>query len=63
MEFDEDEEYSANSELRYLTLELMKIAISEHKTFKEVVHEFIDNVFYLKNVISKKQPFPERGKK
>jgi hypothetical protein len=41
----------ANAEIRSLTLELMKIASREKKPFKQVVHEFIENTFYLKRIL------------
>ena len=44
---------SANSEIRYLTLELMKIAIRKNKSFEEVAQEFIRNVYYMRDLISK----------
>lgn len=40
-----------NSELRHLTLELMKIAIRKNKSFEEVAKEFVKNVYYLKDLI------------
>ncbi len=41
----------ANAEIRNLTLELMKIASREKKSFKQVVREFIENTYYLKRVL------------
>jgi|GEM_PF-1640639 hypothetical protein len=41
----------ANSEIRNLTLELMKIALQERKPFREVAREFVKNTIYLKNLI------------
>ncbi len=49
MEYDRE---SANSEIRYLTLELMKIAVREKKPFKQVVKEFIENVYFMKETLS-----------
>jgi len=40
-----------NAELRYLTLELMKMSILIGKPFKKVVREFVHNVRFLKRVI------------
>ena len=50
-ELDYDRE-SANSEIRYLTLELMKIAVKKNKPFKDIAKEFVENVYYMKNLIS-----------
>ncbi|MFH1447716.1 MAG: hypothetical protein ABIG39_02535 [Candidatus Micrarchaeota archaeon] len=47
----EDELVSANSEVRYISLELMKIACKEKRSFKEVAHEFVDNVYYIHMLI------------
>ncbi len=55
-EFD-DEFFSTNSELRYLTLELMKIAVRKNKSFEEVAREFIKNVYYLQQLIER-EPKP-----
>lgn len=47
-----DEEIaSINSEMRFITLELMKIAQKEKKSFKEVASEFIKNVYLLDGMI------------
>ncbi len=51
-EFDEWEE-SSNSELRYLTLELMKLAYRQGKRFEEVAAEYIRNVYLLKSLIER----------
>lgn len=47
----EDELVSANSEVRYISLELMKIACKEKRSFKEVANEFVENVYYLHTLI------------
>ncbi len=47
----EDELVSANSEVRYISLELMKIASREKRSFEEVAKEFVDNVYYLHTLI------------
>ncbi len=52
-EFDFDVE-SSNSEIRYLTIELMKIAVQKGKSFDEVAEEFISNVIKLKDMIEKR---------
>ncbi len=65
MEIDYDDFSSANSELRYLTLELMKIALEKGKSFEEVALEFVDNVEYLSILIEKSatKRFSKIGKK
>ncbi|MFA6035961.1 MAG: hypothetical protein WC759_03315 [Candidatus Micrarchaeia archaeon] len=40
-----------NAELRYITVELMKIASERHITFQEIAAEYIDNVYFLDNAI------------
>lgn len=49
-EFEEcfDEVAAINSEMRYLCLELMKIATQRNVAFGQVVREFIDNTNALK---------------
>ena len=54
MEFEESDSYSANSELRYITLELMKLAEKKGITFEEISGEYVKNTFYLKNLIEEK---------
>jgi hypothetical protein len=48
-----EENYEINSEIRYLTIELMKLAYQNKKSFKQVSKEFIENAFYLKEMIKK----------
>jgi len=43
---------TANSELRYITVELMKIAAEEGKTFEQIADEYVRNVFVLKERIA-----------
>lgn len=49
-EFMEDRE-DVSSEIRYLTLELMKLAARQNKSFKEIVNEFIDNAYFLQTTL------------
>jgi len=44
---------AVNSELRFITLELMKIAASKNQPFEDVLKEFTQNVFKLKTNLSK----------
>ena len=55
MEFEEDEPYSANSELRYITLELMRLADKKNVSFGQMAEEYISNTFYLKKLIEEKE--------
>ena len=59
MEFEEDEPYAANSELRYITLELMKLAEKHGTTFDEIAHDYVRNTFKLKKLIEEKDS-PEK---
>ncbi len=43
-----EETAMANSELRFLTIELMKIAHERNKSFKEVLGEYFKNAYRLK---------------
>ena len=51
---EEDELAQVNSEMRFLTLELMKIAMKRKLSFGEVVGEFIDNVYYLERTVKRR---------
>ena len=48
MKVDED---SINSEIRYITIELMKIAAQRNITFEEASREFLRNATFLKRLI------------
>lgn len=64
---DEDEVAQINSEMRYMTLELMKIASKKRKPFSHVASEFVQNVYRLKHAIKagsrKKAPKGARNEK
>ncbi|MFH1107150.1 MAG: hypothetical protein V1787_04610 [Candidatus Micrarchaeota archaeon] len=45
---DFEEASSVNSELRFLTIELMKIAVQQNRTFDDVLAEYFDNAYKLK---------------
>lgn len=49
----EDEIASINSEMRFITLELMKLAQQKRKSFREVAREFISNTYALDRMIKK----------
>jgi hypothetical protein len=40
-----------NSELRFLTVELMKMAIEQHRSFDDIVAEYFSNAYKLKRKI------------
>ncbi|MFH1443484.1 MAG: hypothetical protein ABIG96_05605 [Candidatus Micrarchaeota archaeon] len=40
-----------NSELRFLTVELMKIALEKHMSFEDVLAEYFQNAYKLKRKI------------
>ncbi len=55
---------SINSEMRYITLELMKIAIRRKKSFKSVANEFVSNVYGLESVVDRRgRASPKRSRK
>ncbi|MFH1306684.1 MAG: hypothetical protein ABIH83_03470 [Candidatus Micrarchaeota archaeon] len=47
----EEERASANSELRYIALELTKLAHQKKKTFKEIAGEYVQNVYLLETIL------------
>jgi hypothetical protein len=42
-----------NSELRYLTLQLMKIAIKTKKPFKVIARQYVRNMYTLYKILQK----------
>ena len=48
---DEEDLMQVNSEIRFITIELMKIAEQKKISFREAVEEFIHNVYYLENAL------------
>jgi hypothetical protein len=47
----DEEVASINSEMRFITLELMKLAQKRRKSFKHVAREFISNVYTLDKLV------------
>ena len=47
----DEDRANANSELRYIALELTKISQKQKKTFKAVAAEFVENVYELENML------------
>ncbi len=50
-EVGESDELSANTEIRILTLELMKLAAKKRKPFVSMVKEYIRNTYTLKRML------------
>ncbi len=50
-----DEVAAINSEIRFLTLELMKLAATSGKTFDQVTREYVQNTFGLYRVLTESQ--------
>jgi len=46
-----EDDDSTNSEIRYITIELMKIATQKGVTFEEASREFLKNAVFLKRLI------------
>jgi hypothetical protein len=49
----QEELVSVNAELRYITVELMKIASQRNISFEEVAGEYVNNVYFLDRAIRK----------
>lgn len=55
-----DELAAVNSELRFITLELMKIAAQKNKSFDAVMREFVGNAFKLKRTLHRSETLARR---
>jgi hypothetical protein len=64
MEGEDDEGISANSEMRYISLELMKLAQKSGKSFEQVAQEYMENTALLQDMIigAEEAIFPQRKK-
>ena len=60
MEFEEEDSFRANSELRYITLELMRLAEKRNIPFEQMAEEYIQNTFHLKKLIEERD-LPEKA--
>jgi hypothetical protein len=61
---EEDKENAVNSEIRYIALELMKIAARGGKEFKAVAGEYLDNAELLKRMIAgEEKSAPQHARK
>jgi hypothetical protein len=60
MEGEEDGTVAANSEMRYIALELMKLAQKSGRGFEEVAQEYIENAEKLRRMIYGEEGAPAR---
>ncbi len=51
MEEEEDNTSAANSEIRFITLELMKLAQTSGRRFEEVAQDYLKNTFQLQRML------------
>ncbi len=51
MEFEGGDEVSANSEVRIIALELMKLAAKKRRSFQSVAREYMRNVYTLRHML------------
>jgi hypothetical protein len=56
---DEDNQNAANSEIRFITLELMRLAQKSGKSFEQVAADYVRNTCYLQELIAGGQGQPE----
>lgn len=60
----EEEKANANSELRFIALELSKIAFRKNKPFAQVASEYVQNVHELESILrsscAKKSPLAQK---
>ena len=59
----EEEKANANSELRYIALELTKIAAQQKKPFGAVASEFVQNVYSLQTILKSNTLMPSSALK
>ncbi|MCX6769612.1 MAG: hypothetical protein NT051_02945 [Candidatus Micrarchaeota archaeon] len=62
MEHEENDESAANSEMRYITLELMKLAQKSGRSFAEVAEEYLKNAHKLQRMIAGEKASPVKRK-
>ena len=51
MDIEDDDSLSANSEMRYISLELMKLAQKSGRSFRDVAAEYMKNTEMLQDMI------------
>ena len=59
----EEERANANSELRYIALELTKMAQKQKRPFKAVAADYMMNVFELENMLHAVPPMPKNNRR
>ena len=64
MEIEDDDSLSAKSEMRYISLELMKLAQKSGRSFREVAAEYMKNTAMLQEmIIGVEEAHPSQKKK
>ena len=63
MDIEDEDSLSANSEMRYISLELMKLAQKSGKSFREVAAEYMKNTALLQDMIMGEDVAPSSSKK
>jgi len=63
MDIEDEDSLSANSEMRYISLELMKLAQKSGKSFREVAAEYMENTAMLQEMIIGEEEMPVSSKK
>jgi hypothetical protein len=61
MEGEDDLQATANAEMRYIALELMKIAQKSGRSFEEVAREYLENAELLQKMIAGEEAHHSRG--
>lgn len=60
---EEDSQSAANSELRFIALELMRLAQKSGKSFEQVAREFVQNTCLLQELVSGEGEKPSRRRR
>lgn len=60
---DEDNQSGANSEMRFITLELMKLAQKSGRSFEQVAQDFVENTCGLQEMIASGPQRPSRSRR
>lgn len=63
MDIEDEDSLSANSEMRYISLELMKLAQKSGRSFREVASEYMKNTALLQDMIIGEEEAPVQQKK
>ncbi|MFH1095149.1 MAG: hypothetical protein V1728_02945 [Candidatus Micrarchaeota archaeon] len=54
----DEDKMNANSEIRFIALELTKIALQKKRTFRDVAAEYVENVYELDAMLHELQSAP-----